>query len=312
MLRILTYHRVADIGTRPRLNPRLVSATPVEFEKQMRHLARSYRVVSATEVLEAVEFGRPLPPRAVLVTFDDAYRDFAEVAWPILRRHGLSATLFVPTAYPDRPEREFWWDRLFRAFAYTERPRLAHPHLGELALGSAAERDASLRRAQARVKELPHADAMELVNEACEQLGVKETPGPTVLGWEELRKLDREGVTIAAHTRWHPLLTNVTSEQVREEVTGSQADVKREIGHALPIFSYPNGSHDDSVVDILEDEGFRLAFSQRPGLNDLRTEDALRLRRTNVTRRNTFPVFVARLHPWTDRLERWRERMETS
>ena len=52
MLRILTYHRVADIGTCPRLNQRLVSATPVEFEKQMRHLARSYRVVSATEVLE--------------------------------------------------------------------------------------------------------------------------------------------------------------------------------------------------------------------------------------------------------------------
>ena len=89
MLRILTYHRVADIGTCPRLNPRLVSATPVEFEKQMRHLARSYRVVSATDVLEAVEFGRPLPRRAVLVTFDDAYRDFAEIAWPIMRRHGL-------------------------------------------------------------------------------------------------------------------------------------------------------------------------------------------------------------------------------
>jgi peptidoglycan/xylan/chitin deacetylase (PgdA/CDA1 family) len=304
MLRILTYHRVADVGSRPRLNPRLVSATPGEFERQMRHLARCWRVVAATEVLEAVEFGRPLPRRAVLVTFDDAYRDFAQIAWPIMRRHGLAATLFVPTAYPDRPEREFWWDRLFRAFAYTERLRLVHPHLNELPLGSAAERDASLRRAQARAKELPHADAMELVDEVCEQLGVRDTPGPTVLGWDELRQLDREGVTIAAHTRWHPLLTNVPSERVRREVTESQADVEEQIGHAWPIFSYPNGSHDDSVVDVLDDARFRLAFTQRPGMNDLRSEHPLRLRRTNVTRRHTFPVFVARLHPWADRLER--------
>jgi hypothetical protein len=88
--------------------------------------------------------------------------------------------------------------------------------------------------------------------------------------------------------------------------------VENEIGHALPIFSYPNGSHDDSVVDILGEERFRIAFTQRPGMNDLRSEAALRLRRTNVTRRNTLPVFVARLHPWADRLERWRERLEAS
>jgi len=312
LLRILTYHRVADPRSMPHLNPRLVSTTPAEFDRQMRHLARSWRVVSAADALDAVEFGRPLPRRAVLVTFDDAYRDFAEIAWPILRAHGLTATLFVPTAYPDRPDREFWWDRLYRAFERTGRPRLVHPDVGELPLGTPAERVASLRRAQDRVKEMPHDDAMQFVDEACEQLGASRGPAPAVLGWDELRRLDREGVTIAPHTRWHPLLTNVSRERIREEAAGSRADVEREIGRVLPIFSYPNGSHDDGVVDVMEEEGFRLGLTQRSGINDLRTVPALRLRRTNITPRSTYSVFRVRLHSWADRLDRWRRRMETA
>jgi peptidoglycan/xylan/chitin deacetylase (PgdA/CDA1 family) len=307
-LRILTYHRVADVGRRPRLDPRLISATPAEFDKQMGHLAKNYQVVSATDVLEAIEFGRPLPRRAVLVTFDDAYRDFAEVAWPIVNRHGLTATLFVPTAYPNHPERGFWWDRLFRAFTYTPRSSVVEPAVGELPLGPPEERYASLRRMQIRIKELPHEEAMSLVDELCEQLGENGDAVPTVLDWDELRRLDREDVTIGAHTRWHPLLTRVPPQRVREEVVGSQADVAEAIGHVLPMFSYPNGSHDDVVVDVLEKESFRIGLTQRAGLNDLRTVPALRLCRTNITRRSTFPIFRVRLHPWADRLDRWRKR----
>ena len=43
--------------------------------------------------------GRPLPPRPVVLTFDDAYTDFYSAALPVLREHGFRATLYVPTAY---------------------------------------------------------------------------------------------------------------------------------------------------------------------------------------------------------------------
>jgi len=307
-LRVLTYHRVADPSPRPRLNPRLVSTTPVEFARQMRHLAKNYRVVAMSEVLDAVDSGRPLPRRAVLITFDDGYRDFQDVAWPILRENGLPATLFVPTEFPDHPDRAFWWDRLFRAFTGTDRETLPESALGVLPLRAPEDREASLRRMQDRVKELPHERAMELVDEVCERLGEPKLPGRTVLGWEELRRLDRQGVTIGAHTRWHPLLTRVSPERARDEVVGSQAVVQREIGHALPVFSYPNGSHDEGVVAILRQEGFRLAVTQETGFNDVRVVDPLRVRRINITRRSTFPVFRLRLHAWAARLDRWRKR----
>src|SRR5260370_8195635 len=102
MLRILAYHRVAELRDTPAVDSRSVSATPEGFARQMEHLARYYQVVSMPEALKAVEKRTPLPKRAVLITFDDAYADFAEIAWPILNQFRLPPTLFLPTASPDQ------------------------------------------------------------------------------------------------------------------------------------------------------------------------------------------------------------------
>ncbi|UCE03527.1 MAG: polysaccharide deacetylase family protein [Candidatus Latescibacterota bacterium] len=306
MLRILTYHRIAEASRDPHLNPRLISATPEVFAAQMRHLAEQYQVVRLTEVLEAAVAGKPLPKRAVLITFDDAYRDFLEVAWPILQSHGLPSVLFVPTAYPDHPERAFWWDRLYRAFADPACTRLESPELGTLSLLTRLERLSALRSASNRCKELEHDKAMDLVDELCDQLGHESQPYRSVLDWNELRCLSREDVTLCAHTTWHPLLTRVPHERVWFEVMHSQRDVRREVGEVLPVFSYPDGAHDDDVVETLRQQGFLVAVTQLDGHNDLRRTDPLRLQRTNITPRTTLPFFKLRLQNWFTHIDRWR------
>src|SRR5262247_1281232 len=59
------------------------------FERQMEFLAARHPVVSAAQVLDALEGFRALPPRAVLLAFHEA-RGFGELVWPILRRRGLA------------------------------------------------------------------------------------------------------------------------------------------------------------------------------------------------------------------------------
>ena len=122
-LAVLTYHRVDWPDARPFLSPAQLSATPDAFEQQMTYLARNCNVVGVEDVFDAVHQGKPLPPRAVLVTFDDAYADFAEHVWPVMKQLGLPVTLFVPTAFPDHPERGFWWDRLYNALRCAMSPR---------------------------------------------------------------------------------------------------------------------------------------------------------------------------------------------
>ena len=96
LLRILTYHRVDEPEARPWLDPGLISATPESFREQMGYLATHYQPVTIKDVITAIEArnSKGLPSRAVLITFDDAYSDFKEHAWPILKHHGLPVTLF--------------------------------------------------------------------------------------------------------------------------------------------------------------------------------------------------------------------------
>jgi len=310
VLRILAYHRVAELRDTPTVDSRTVSATPEGFARHMEHLARFYRVVSMPEVLEAVEKRTPLPKRAVLITFDDAYADFAEIAWPILKQFRLPATMFVPTAYSNQPERAFWWDRLYQAFAATSRTQINVPPLGHLPLVPLDQKRRSLRTIQNHLTTIPDCEAMRLMDSLCAELGPSCVQGGSVLTWNQLRELAREGLTLGSHTRTHAIMTQVTTERMREEVQGSQEDLQREIGACLPIFCYPNGNHNDTVVSVLREQGIRLAFTTLSGPNKLDSLDLLRLRRTIIMPRNTPAIFRLRLLPLGIHLDTWRDRKQ--
>ena len=295
MLRILAYHRVAELRDTPLVDSRSVSATPAVFARQMMHLARHYHVIGMARLLQAVEKGIRLPKRAVLITFDDAYADFAETAWPVLKRFGLPATLFVPTAYPDHPELAFCWDRLYQAFQATAKAELRGTRFGPLPLGNSDEKRRALRMVQDHVPTVSDDEAMKLVQSICDQLVEKHVCSGSVLTWNQLRQLAREGLTLGSHTRTHPVMTQVTPDRMREEIRASQADLRREIGMTLPIFCYPNGNHNDAVISILRDEGIRLAFTTLSGPNKSPSPDPLRLRRIVITPRTSSLVFRIRL-----------------
>lgn len=308
-LRILCYHRVADPARTPGLDPSLVSATPKTFRSQMRHLSRHYRVVTLDEVLAAFRGGRALPHRAVLLTFDDAYRDFADEAWPVLRDLDLPATLFVPTAYPGRPDRAFWWDRLHRIMEGRN-----GPGPGEDSRQDGPRRPAP-RKFRARLKGLSHQEAVAMVDRL-EASGPpppsSSSEPPVVLDWDELRELGREGVSLGAHTRWHSALTRATEETIRAELRGSLEDLRSRVEDVPIIVSYPYGLHDDRIIRIAREEGFDLGFTCLGGLNRVGRTDPLRLRRTTVNLRTTPLLFRLRMLPWFATLDRWRHGVKTS
>ncbi len=90
---ILMYHRVSDDPTGL---PSRFCVRPDTFSRQLRHLREEgYVSITWHEWLRARTERRPLARRAVIITFDDGYVDFATDAWGLLRRHGFGATLFV-------------------------------------------------------------------------------------------------------------------------------------------------------------------------------------------------------------------------
>ena len=94
---VLLYHAV-DEPHDPRFAEWAVA--PELFDAHMSHLAeRGYRSVTVRELEAALREGGRVDPRTVAVTFDDGFADVHTEAWPVLRRHGMTATVFIATAY---------------------------------------------------------------------------------------------------------------------------------------------------------------------------------------------------------------------
>ena len=277
LLRVLTYHRVDEPDANPYLSPSLLSATPGEFEEQMRFISTRYQPISLDQLLAFYEDGVALPKRAVLVTFDDATIDFEKHAWPALKFHRIPATVFVPTGFPDHPERSLWWNQLYNAVK-----RSSKPAIDSLPLQTDAQRTAAFKNLREHAKTLPHSRMLPWVDEVCAKLEVPPLEHNGILGWEQIRKLAADGVTLGAHTRTHPLMNRVSPEEAIDEAVGSLRDLEEKVGVTLPTLAYPAGGFTRDLALRLGEAGFKLAFTTNRGINDLRSADPLRLRRINV------------------------------
>jgi peptidoglycan/xylan/chitin deacetylase (PgdA/CDA1 family)/glycosyltransferase involved in cell wall biosynthesis len=92
---ILMYHRIASDGPKELARYRL---PPDTFQEQMLWLRRNgYHTINSEQLAWFVANNHPFFGRPVLITFDDGYEDFADLAWPILRANDFSAEVFIVT-----------------------------------------------------------------------------------------------------------------------------------------------------------------------------------------------------------------------
>jgi peptidoglycan/xylan/chitin deacetylase (PgdA/CDA1 family) len=95
---ILMYHQVGDFA--PMRAHRSTYCHYERFAAQMAHLRRfDYRVLRLDDALTMLRGERPIPPRAVVITFDDGYENFHEYAYPVLQRHGFPAIVYLLAGY---------------------------------------------------------------------------------------------------------------------------------------------------------------------------------------------------------------------
>ena len=303
LLRVLTYHRVDEFETDPRLYPGGISATPREFARQMEFLSKRFRFVHIDEVIDAIVHRAPLPERAVLLTFDDAYVDFQRNAWPVLKSLGLPAVLFVPTAYPNNSHLFFWWDRLYRVIHSVPAGQKLKTPIGTWTIENNHRQ--IFRTLRDDVKSKSHKDLQEIVDQIADSNPTAPPETNSVLGWDELRRLKADGLVLGAHTETHPLINRISLEEARREVVNSQKKLIDETGDARPIFAYPSGGFSDQTTAMLHEERFQLAFTTRRGINDIKVNNPLCLRRINVGANTSRSLLQAQLLSPARRLNRF-------
>jgi peptidoglycan/xylan/chitin deacetylase (PgdA/CDA1 family) len=297
LVRILVYHRVGDGPDQDHcLDPGLISTTPEMFARQMAFLKSAYHCLSIDELLEALRTGRGVPPRSVMVTFDDGYRDFLELAWPVLHWLQIPSLLFVATDHMEDKGSLYWWDRLYRMCFTTARAQVALPGVGTYSLESPEARLHAYRALRAHLQRQPCPVTLATVTELERALDVEVAPvgQDHLLTWDEVRALSDAGVAIGAHTRTHAIVSCLPLAQVRDEIAGAQEAIQRHFGQTWPVFAYPRGHAEDigtEVMGMLDSLGFEAAMTMIQGHNILGRTPPMGLRRVGIASHLTMEEF---------------------
>lgn len=86
-----------------------LSITPEVLEQQLKYIAdNGYQTISLNDLSDSLDNHTPLPPKSVVLTFDDGYRDFYTTAFPLLKKYNLRAVSFYVVDYFNYPGYMTW------------------------------------------------------------------------------------------------------------------------------------------------------------------------------------------------------------
>ena len=265
-LTILIYHRVR--AQADAIFPQEIDAR--QFDRLMRLVARSFRVMTlGTAALRLAE--GTLRARSLVITFDDGYADNADVALPILQRHGLPATFFVSTGFLDGGR--MWNDSIIECVRACAREELDLSALGlaRHALANADQRRACIESLLFHIKYLDLEGREAAVQHLQRAAGVRTLPADLMMQSEQVRALHRAGMEIGAHTVNHPILTSLSAADAQRELSEGRSQLQQIIDAPVDVVAYPNGKpgrdYDRSHVAMVEHLGYRAAVSTAGGVS---------------------------------------------
>jgi peptidoglycan/xylan/chitin deacetylase (PgdA/CDA1 family) len=256
---VLMYHRFSegeDYGKTSRET----------FEAHLSYLARHYKVISLSDAVRHLNEGN-LPKRSAVLTIDDGYHDFYDIAYPVLKKFGLPATLYVVTGFLDG-KCWIWTDKARYLLAETKEELFSFTVGGKKfdeALGDKNSRLALAGKINTELKKLPDQEKESMLAELADVLSVQlsETP-PAEFGpitWEQANEMAANGIEIGSHTVSHPILTNVTSDALADEVTTARTLITDRLRNDRLHFCYPNGNASTRERDAAERAGYTSAVT---------------------------------------------------
>lgn len=301
---VLMYHRVIDPEDLSApdthfLHPGMY-VTKQAFEMQMEYISRNYRVIDADRLVSAVKSGDALPG-ACVITLDDGWRDTYSCAFPILKKYGLPATVFLVSDYVGT-SRWFWPEKISLVLAkylaaggQRESWVAGCPTIRRLGLFPllANPRLTSTARIILFIEALKFwgaSDRTHVIHELGEVLAAHDVEvtysGRLLMNWDEVAEMTKSGITFGAHTKTHPILTRVPNDEAAQEIAESRAALERHLGRPCPFFCYPNGDYNDDVKARVTAH-YDAAFSTRQGFVQTR-DDAYALKRIGIRHEASF------------------------
>ena len=205
------------------------------FKKHLSFFSQHYTIISIDQVAEALLSGwEQLPPRPLVITFDDGYAGNANLI-EIIAKQNIPALIYV-TAGLANTSRKFWFDVIPRTSeTITEMEYL----------------DDQLRR--------------DLLEKIYNHKDDREYEVRDTLNAEEIKGFIAAGCTVGSHTLFHPFLTKCDKETATYELKESKRILEQLAGGTIRHFAYPGGKWNDRVKKWCQDAGYVTARTIDPG-----------------------------------------------
>lgn len=215
---ILRYHSVReDPAKLDAYIPSSITHSTSAFRAQVEYVARTCQPVTLDHVPEFIAGTRPIPKRAVAITFDDGYRDNYEIAAPILEEHGIRGVFYIATSSVEG--RPLWFVRLRY---WMIQAKISWPEFLK-ASGSCAS--------------LTEPEREKVIDQLDHTGSVSQT---FTMTWAQARDLQSRGHVLGSHTVNHPNVAKVPRNEMRIELEESRKRLEFELAKPILHFSYPN------------------------------------------------------------------------
>lgn len=261
-------HRVVD-QKRDSLATNL-TITAAFLDRVLAYFKSRVQFVTMDEVRQQLIQSKPAPRPFIALTFDDGYQDNLKIALPILRQHGVPATVYVSSGGPDRRVDPWPW-RLEKAILDSSELSLDRLELPpRLAVATwAAKKAAYDMLVQYVHQDIPanrHISETLLLKTRVsdESLIVKH-----FLSWDELEQLAADPlITIGGHTVTHASLRDLDEDEAMTEIAAGRERLKGQLGVPVSHFAYPYGARSNCDLrefDLAARAGYATAVTGRHG-----------------------------------------------
>jgi peptidoglycan/xylan/chitin deacetylase (PgdA/CDA1 family) len=270
---IVGYHRVVENFNDAARHaiPSMLTSTAM-LERHVDWLAKNYRLLSLDELGQELAAGSHSRKRAAAITFDDGYGDVYRNAFPILKRKGIPAAVFVVSGVVGTNHMQVY-DKLYLLLSQLQTKTRSVAKTMAMILPRAGVRCPELRRLHdtdstllnvltALLTTLPQRDICKVLNVLESEIHVEKSVFEELapLSWPMIDEMHRNGITIGSHTISHPLLTQESDQRIETEIADSKLDLETRLKSDVKHFAYPDGRFNSTVVDRVKSAGYQFAY----------------------------------------------------
>jgi len=304
-LSILAYHRIYDMGNEAAFpfDPELISATPEDFETQMRYVKKHFNPVTFKNLIDYQSGKAQLPEHPIIITFDDGHLDNYTHAFPVLKKLGIPATIFISTEYIGS-NKIFWFDWVAYCVYKTKCEELSL-NKGAFVLKTGTDvvqKRQAIEALLQYLKTLQNTQRLRTLDEIYKALDVQladeDKSKSAALQWPQVIEMEKSQIEFGSHTLTHPVLSRLSAAELTQELVQSKLQIEQQLQKPIDTIAYPVGGADEfnqSVIDECKKADYTLGISYVSGIEQLPLQNLYEIKRLHVERYTGIHRFKAML-----------------